>query len=256
MPLLESAVAPGARRALVRLAENAAEDRAAWDEVQPWIDERVEVEMRDASVSADFERVRTLGSALQGRVIRAWARQLGGHLDRAAVHRARSFLKTGTSGHEVDLGSGLRLRIDLDRVAVERTDGESDLREEHVVIESPVRGTGEAWLRGRVVRVAWAPHSHVLQRDFVPNGTEARFGLDSIRFPLTVRGRRPGDRIVTPVGRRKVKKVLLEARILSGDRDRLPLLVDDEDDVLWVPGVARRWPSESEGRMLTVRIET
>jgi tRNA(Ile)-lysidine synthase len=36
-----------------------------------------------------------------------------------------------------------------------------------------------------------------------------------------------------------VKKILLEHRIALGDRDALPVLVDADGEVLWIPGVAR-----------------
>lgn len=43
----------------------------------------------------------------------------------------------------------------------------------------------------------------------------------------------------TPAGTRKLKKILLEARVPARRRDRLPVLVDAGGQVLWVPGVAR-----------------
>ncbi|MFQ5527764.1 MAG: tRNA lysidine(34) synthetase TilS [Thermoanaerobaculia bacterium] len=55
---------------------------------------------------------------------------------------------------------------------------------------------------------------------------------------LTVRNRRPGDR-VQPLGssfRRKLKDLLIDNRIPRYDRDRLPLLCHS-DRILWVPGV-------------------
>jgi tRNA(Ile)-lysidine synthetase-like protein len=61
-------------------------------------------------------------------------------------------------------------------------------------------------------------------------------GLEGRR--LVVRNRRPGDRI-RPLGRgreRRLKDVLIDHRIPRELRDRIPLLVIDED-IVWVPGV-------------------
>lgn len=55
---------------------------------------------------------------------------------------------------------------------------------------------------------------------------------------LTVRNRRPGDR-VQPLGRgskKKLKKLLNDRRIPGNERDRLPLLCHSSR-ILWVPGV-------------------
>ncbi len=55
---------------------------------------------------------------------------------------------------------------------------------------------------------------------------------------IAIRNRRPGDRL-RPIGaghERKLKDVLIDAKIPSKQRDRLPLLTVD-DQVAWVPGV-------------------
>jgi tRNA(Ile)-lysidine synthetase-like protein len=55
---------------------------------------------------------------------------------------------------------------------------------------------------------------------------------------LVVRNRRTGDRI-RPLGserERRLKDVLIDHRIPRELRDRIPLLVIDED-IVWVPGV-------------------
>ena len=55
---------------------------------------------------------------------------------------------------------------------------------------------------------------------------------------VVVRNRRPGDRI-RPLGhssRRRLKDLLIDRRVPRWERDRLPLLVID-DEIAWVPGV-------------------
>ena len=52
-----------------------------------------------------------------------------------------------------------------------------------------------------------------------------------------IRNRKPGDRIVVSGKLEKVKDLLIAHRVPTFYRDRLPLLVDEEDNVLWIPGV-------------------
>jgi len=70
---------------------------------------------------------------------------------------------------------------------------------------------------------------------------EAFFDLDRIRGPLTVRSRRPGDRISWPGlnGTKKVKDLFIDLKIPPSRRERIPLLVDAGGNVLWIPGVRR-----------------
>jgi tRNA(Ile)-lysidine synthase len=58
------------------------------------------------------------------------------------------------------------------------------------------------------------------------------------RGPLRVRSRQPGDRISPPGlgGRKKLQDVFVDARLPRADRDRVPVVVDHQDQVVWVPG--------------------
>ena len=62
--------------------------------------------------------------------------------------------------------------------------------------------------------------------------------LDLEASSVVVRNRRPGDRIqpLGSSGQRRLKDVLIDRRVPRAERDRLPLLVID-DEIAWVPGV-------------------
>lgn len=69
----------------------------------------------------------------------------------------------------------------------------------------------------------------------------AQLGLD---FPCKIRNRRAGDRW----GSQKLKKKLIDWGVPSQDRDRLALLVDQEDRVLAVIGQAARPQAQSQSQ--------
>ncbi|MBK9242389.1 MAG: tRNA lysidine(34) synthetase TilS [Acidobacteria bacterium] len=55
-------------------------------------------------------------------------------------------------------------------------------------------------------------------------------------FPLTVRNRRPGDRVALSGGARKVQDLMVDAKIPRSERDRVPLVVAADGQILWMPG--------------------
>ena len=61
--------------------------------------------------------------------------------------------------------------------------------------------------------------------------------LTSATSALRVRSRRDGDRVRTAGGTRALGDVLADAGVPLALRDLLPVVVDDEDRVRWVPGV-------------------
>lgn len=86
---------------------------------------------------------------------------------------------------------------------------------------------------GRLTLDRAEPQPWMKQGDPLRTALELRPGL-----ALDVRNRRPGDRM-QPLGcnhSRKLKDLLIDAKVLVAERDRLPLLVADGAPI-WVPGV-------------------
>ena len=70
-------------------------------------------------------------------------------------------------------------------------------------------------------------------------GHEALVARAHVRGPLAVRNRRPGDRF-KPLGMggrgRKLQDFLVDRKIARAERDHLPLVVDEDDRIVWVVG--------------------
>jgi tRNA(Ile)-lysidine synthase len=62
----------------------------------------------------------------------------------------------------------------------------------------------------------------------------AFLNLESLPAELRIRSRRPGDRFGGP-GKRKVKRLLIDAKVPLPERSRLPLVVAG-NTVIWIPG--------------------
>jgi tRNA(Ile)-lysidine synthase len=61
----------------------------------------------------------------------------------------------------------------------------------------------------------------------------------SVKWPLSVRNRRPGDRIkpVGGSGRKKVQDLLVDIKMPRADRERVAVVVDANGQLVWVVGV-------------------
>jgi tRNA(Ile)-lysidine synthetase-like protein len=238
LPVLEESVAPGARRALARLARRAQGNEAAWRSVLPGLLDASDARIDPESISVD--RASFLGHhpAVRARLVRVLAEHFGSTPSAAGTRRSVEFSKSGASGMEVPLGKGVVLRRELDRLVV--------LGRRRETADEPGRipdaGPGKAHARvgGCDYVVSWG-------REPLPDGSTEEFAVAALRFPLVVRGWQPGDRIRMPYGAKKLKKLFLEARVPALDRARLPVLADADDTVLWIPGVARAAHEHPEG---------
>lgn len=91
-----------------------------------------------------------------------------------------------------------------------------------------------------------APAIEVLpaQPGACPEGNRVCFDVARLRWPLSIRAWRPGDRMVPRCGRgtRKLSDMLIDAKIPRPDRSTLPVLCDAAGTILFVPGLR---PSEA-----------
>ena len=237
LPWIERHLAPGARRSLVRLAELAREEEAAWDSILAPILAEVARE-EDGALVLVRERLGAYDWPVAARVLRAVLRRLGTAPDRAGTRLALQFISHAPSGRVLTLPGGVRITIEFGLARLERAPAQAPAAPPHrplVIADPGAPGEGCFRVGGREWTVRWRPgHDEEAAEE-----RTMRIAIARVRFPLTLRGRAPGDRVRTRAGRRPLKKVLAEARVPVRSRGTLPVLADAGGAVLWVPGVAR-----------------
>jgi tRNA(Ile)-lysidine synthase len=233
--------APGARRSLVRLARVAAREERAWRVLLPGLLEAALLERSPERVVLARDALLGWPDALQARVLRRCARELGGGLDEAGTRSLIAFTKSGASGRSQPLAGGVVVAREFDRIVLERSGPRGE--ERPLEITAADAGQGVAEIGGRRWTARWARERFSAASDPARLVTAA-FAVARLEFPLRLRGWRPGDRIRLPYGSKKLKKLLGESRIPMSERETLPVLADARGRVLWVPGVARDAASE------------
>jgi len=241
LPLVERTVAPGARAALVRLAELSREDEAAFDALLAGEMEGLAREEEGALVLVR-ERLAGYDSPVAARLLRGLLRRFGVVPDRDGTRSALRFIGTAPSGRELRLAGGIRIRTEFGEARIERDPGP-------VPPDAPLalaagRGEGACRIGGRWRRVAWRPAGG--DADASAGGAES-FAVADDAWPLLLRGWLPGDRVRTPAGTRTLKRLFNDRRVPLGARARVPVLADARGRVLWVAGLQRGAPPPGRG---------
>lgn len=224
VPLVVERLGPRVKRDLERLGREAARDRRAWDRMLELVPE---LELRVGSDGFAVARPVLAGyhKTLSVAVLRAAGRRVGLVLGPRRARRVAA-LAVGPSGRRIELGGGWVAEVAFDRLRVTRRVA---LRAEEIV------ATAE---QGTAVfgpfRVTWKPGS--APRRFQRGGwtTWVRGAGWELRPP------RAGDRLepLGGVGRRAVRRLLMEARVPRSERTGYPVLARGET-ILWVPGICR-----------------
>jgi tRNA(Ile)-lysidine synthase len=246
---------------LVRLAERAAACDAALDSAAAGLLRRVELgRTPDGRIRVDRQGVLAAPPELRARLLRILAREAGARLARGGTRAGIEFMSRGVSGTRVDIGAGLRL---------ERSFGELRLLPESVPSSpSPdppsqpaglaivgTRGGGVAEVGGRRVAVRWRPGGTDDGTPTRPERGRVALPVAAEHFPLRLRSWRPGDRLRTAGGTRKLKKLFAEARVAREERGRRLVLADRQGRVLWVEEVATASAAAPESVAGTLVIE-
>jgi tRNA(Ile)-lysidine synthase len=158
---------------------------------------------------------------------------LAGHrLSRRAAETVRRLMREGRGTHQVTVDDG-EIVICYGRASWQAALSPAAPTEQVPQLISPSGG------RFRVASPP-APGIEVLaaRRGACPVGQSACFDVARLAWPLSLRARRPGDRMVPRGGgSRKLSDLLIDAKIPRRERATLPLLCDAAGTILFVPGL-------------------
>ncbi|MGD2135544.1 MAG: tRNA lysidine(34) synthetase TilS [Gemmatimonadales bacterium] len=227
LPFVADRYGAAAREAVLDVGRHAARDRAAWAALLTTLDD-LEYRRRGAVVELARHPLATYDKTLCEAILRAAAREVGCVVGPRRAHRLRRFLTEGTSGRVLQLGRGWEAELAFDRMRILPAAQDETVREP-VHLGAAAEGCAR-WGEWDVVWTAERAGS-VERQSFT---TWVTPGVVAVRTP---RGR---DRMhpVGGVGGRKVRRLLMEARVPFRERARYPVLVRDRD-VLWLPGICR-----------------
>ncbi len=233
-PLLETRY-PAVARTFARAAHVLEADHAYLTAMaEDWLGRHVRPDL--GGLLLDRDAWRGLPPALQTAVFRAAVDQVAGHmqgLEYVHVADARSTLSKGKTGVTATLPGGLHCRAEHDGIWIGFATAQDSL--EPITLSVPGR-TDVAPLGCAIHAACVAPRAV----DFRAGNPGKHAWLDAglVDGPLYVRMRRPGDRLV-PLGMTEEKKLqdfLVDVRVPARQRDRVPLVVTEDDRIVWVAG--------------------
>lgn len=194
----------------------------------------------DEGVSLSVPIVAAAAEQLASRIVLDALYEVSGPFVRwtgAHVSAALDVIRGSNPSATLDLPGDLRLIRQYDKVRITPKDPDHGLPDFRIAVEGP----GIV----RIEQVGWEFEFEVIERGgrdpmVSMDPRRAVFDLHEIDFPLTVRPVQPGDRIQPwgMSGSKKIKSLLIDAKIPRPLRKSLPILLKG-DDVLWVPGVRR-----------------
>lgn len=240
VPAMVERLGPAGPEALLQVARHARAEARAWDaalEVLPGLDPRVEGGRFDVA----REALSGYDKCLAARILRSVAARAGMALTPRAASALAAFARGAASGRRMALPGTLVAEAAFARLVVARPGA------------SPapvVLGAGAGAHEFGRYRLSWRvePAPARLER--------AAWTTWLVPDAVEVRAVREGDRLVPlgGAGRRKVSRLLMEARVPRGERAAYPVIAA-RGAVAWVPGVCRGAGAVPEPGTDAVRVD-
>lgn len=182
--------------------------------------------------------------AIQRRIIRWAVSRLAGELrDLEFIHveKVLEMVESGRTGSRISLPGGLQVRRDYEQIIIEWAKGPKSQvcpPFEHKLQIPGRTGIPEACITIDADTFNIEDKPDLLKGiSFIDEG-EAYFDMGLIDENITVRNRRPGDKLV-PLGmkgRKKLKDVFIDKKISRNIRDDIPVIIW-RGEILWVVGI-------------------
>jgi tRNA(Ile)-lysidine synthetase-like protein len=226
--LLNERLGARLRGDLLAKGRHAASDRRAWDRMLDLVPE-LSLEVQAGGFAVARAVVCGYDPALSVALLRAAARRVGLVLGPARARRLVALARR-PSGRRLALGDGWSAEVAFHRLRVSRdAANDIDCALEHVW-PSGERGSA----RFGEFEISWSPGAAPAR---IERATWTTW-LDSAAWQVRAPAR--GDTLVPlgGVGRRPLRRLLMEARVPRSARPRYPV-VSSGETILWVPGICR-----------------
>ena len=249
IPLLQSRFSPSVTATLAREAALARQDEEFLSAEA--IKLASQIVLLDVTARIDAAGLRAAPRALSSRVAHAALQRLAGpksihfeHVERllelaecpAGPPRALSL----PGQDAVRVGNEIRLRPSsaASRRSAKREGGEGG---NSFAISLSIPGEVELAPQGLAVGAEPLPGTGGRPErptSWAARGMEVGVAAGALELPLAIRSRRPGDRFrpLGAPGRRKLQDFLVDRKVPRDERDRVPVVVDGRDRIVWVVG--------------------
>jgi tRNA(Ile)-lysidine synthase len=227
LPVIEQ-IAPGGVEALARAAALAADDECVLENLAVESAASLVLSTGDGTARLDRDRLLKLPPAIARRVLRFVFEKVAPEAPWRADHYD-AVLKLAAR----HAGGG---SLDLPGIRLERVSNELRVRTPGPAKVPPYAYTLTAGGAVTVIEAGLEINSGVRNGASESPDEAYVWRVPSSAFPLTVRNRRPGDRVAMSSGTRKLQDLLVDAKIPRSERATMPLVVDADGRILWVIG--------------------
>jgi tRNA(Ile)-lysidine synthase len=236
LPIVEEEINPSVRKVIARNADLIAEE-------ENFLDKSAEKKFLKALISSnnkilklDLNIIKKYDNVILRRILRKAYQQLNNSLDDLYLDHIlelEKLLSNTSTGRGIDLPGDIKVIINYQELVFSKKGMiEEDLIKEKIKLNL---NTKQYYDYGFTITTSVAEAEDI---EFNLDNNTAVLDLDKLNLPLYFRSRKPGDSFV-PLGmkgEKKIKDFLIDEKVPRYNRDSIPIIVDSEDNIVWLAG--------------------
>lgn len=236
LPLVEKKLNPQVKEVIARNAEILTAEDNFLNKLALTSYQQLMLSESKLEIALDLTDFKKQEQVLQRRILRLAYQKLNNNLEDLYLEHIleiEKLLLSEQTGRGIDLPGRIRVEISYDClvfIKVAQNLVSNNLTYQKLSLAKIVNWNKNFSLQAAIVS----------SEDFEITNTklQAAFDLNKLELPLFIRSRKSGDRLqpLGMKGEKKVKDILIDAKVPLYKRDQLPIIVDSADNIIWVAG--------------------
>ena len=232
-PIVEKKINNSARKVIARSSNLLAAENEFLNKLVLREYKKILKSKSDKKIVIDFNKFKDIDQVLQRRIYRMVYDELNDNLDDLYldhIFEIEELISDKKTGRGVDIASEIRVEISYSNLVFLKKDKlpEGLINKVKISPGKEIEVDNNCSLNTEIVD----------SRDFSfsENPKQAAFDYDKLELPLFIRNRKDGDKFrpLGMSGHKKVKDILIDQKVPKYERDQLLLVVDSEDNIIWL----------------------
>lgn len=232
-PIVENRINDNAREVIARSSNIIAAENEFIEEQA--LEKYKEILLKENSVKViiDFNKFLNIDQVLQRRIYRIIYYKINSNLDDLYfdhILEIEKLINDDQTGRGIDIASKIRVEISYSNLIffkkeISKADNQKN---REIILNQEVQIDKNCSIQSELIAKKGF--------SFVDNDKRSAFDFDKLKLPLKVRRRKAGDKFV-PLGmdgHKKVKDILIDEKVPKYLREKIPLVVDAEDNIIWL----------------------
>ncbi len=213
--------------------ENSYLNKISENKLQKIIDKK-----RKNIISLNLSRLKKLDKVIRRRVLKKaiyFLKDEPGDIYSYHYQAIDDLLFKNGSGKKLDMPGEIKIKKSYNKLLVKKGEFE-DISPE---IDQKINVPGTVNLSIGVIKTKFLSKNEVDKNNLLNNDKVCYCDADKITLPLYIRKRGKGDRFrpLGMKGTKKLKNFFIDEKIPKSKRDKIPVIIDSEDRIVWIAGL-------------------